>query len=198
MTRKTFMIRKWWANLAGRTSIRTRSGCLLLSALPTASHSTPLPHSSTLRFHARVGSLVCSTGFSGSDPSQIRVTLFSRQFLVRSQWEVTYLSRFSFPSESDPIQHSVRFCQLGDAWSYDGVFLSGPQTWAPIGLRCGDRSQVIRSCGSEAFQAEPLEHHIATPGGTALAESGSNPGLGFARYPAALTRWHPMRDDTCD
>ena len=33
--------------------------------------------------------------------------------------------------------------------------------------------------------------------GTALGGSGSTPGVGFAQCQAALTRWHPMRDNTC-
>ena len=39
---------------------------------------------------------------------------------------------------------------------------------------------------------------LLPPVGTALGGSGSTPGVGFARCQAALTRWHPMRDDTCN
>ena len=61
--------------------------------------------------------------------------------------------------------------------------------------RCGaERAlELGEQCGMEPLRAPTSR----PPVGTALGGSGSTPGVGFARCQAALTRWHPMRDDTC-
>ena len=124
--------------------------------------STPAPPFFAAVLHPR-RELYLSMEF----PSQIRVRSESLCFTpdsVPSQQSVSsqISESLSFPSESDPSHNSVSIqdflCLFTSlvARSYCGVCHLDPEP--PIGLRCGERS-----CGSEAFQAEPLGHPHRSP-----------------------------------